>query len=969
MKKLYIIPIILTFCFFFNKNVTAQIIEATKSKATLQATVRVSSIKQIEKEDTVRRKVPNKDWQIGNWGVDESKIIYKQTGESAHNYNYNVNRQVSPAPDTTFVAVLDNGNSIPPDVGGAVGPNQLMTTLNTQVRIHDRVGNNLFSTTLGQFWSALPGAGSTFDPKVVYDPYENRWIMTTPSSSNIAQSRVYIGVSVTSDPLGEWHMYWIDPDPNDEKWFDYPNLGFNKNWISVGGIMRGGSDIYFVVFAIDKMAVMNGEDDPVVHRFTYNEGSALVPAYTYDPDLEELYYISTADGNSNGFGYINKFKLSGSIANPVFEFEGTIGVEDPWENWSYDNNGDFLPQLGSPQKLNSVDARMHTLIYRNNKLWAVHHIYLPADDPQRSAVQWWELDTDGTILQRGRVDDTTNDFSFAFSSIAVNANEDIFIGHGIFSDNQYAGAGYSYRASWDDPNTIRTYYQYKEGLAPYYKTYGGNRNRWGDYSTACVDPINDYDFWALQEYAELPSGGDQWGTWWAYVTPSFSPIADFSSDVVLLPVGESVDFSDLSFGIPTDWAWTFEEGTPPNSPQQDPQSILFVQEGSFDVSLIVSNELGADTIIKTGYITTSSTLLPEVEFEVDHEIICVGDISTFSDKTIYMPIQWDWQIEPSTVTFTDGTNQTSQNPHIIFDESTTYDVTLTAWNLNGQSSQTKQNYIIAGGYVPWFNETFEIDGFDDHFWTIENPDDDLTWELLETGGTTPGNWSAGVNIRDYFNVGERDRLISPPFNLENLSTASLSFQYAYAQRYSGLSDSLIIYVSVNCGDTWVRVFAGGEDGSGNFATHELVDDFWPEIAYDWCMEGWGAQCTNIDLTPWAGIANFKIAFETYGFYGNPLFLDNIKISQFVGNDEVIALDDIAVYPNPNGGSFLVTFPGDYNFTSIEILDQFGKIIVKKIVGDQSEKIEIILESSVKPGIYFIKVTGKNSSIVKKVVVL
>ena len=90
-----------------------------------------------------------------------------------------------------------------------------------------------------------------------------------------------------------------------------------------------------------------------------------------------MYLISTGDGNDEGYGYINLFELSGDPENPDFTLLGSVGVAEPWENWSYENHGDFLPQKGSNFTLNSVDARMHTMIYRNNKLWAVHHIYLP----------------------------------------------------------------------------------------------------------------------------------------------------------------------------------------------------------------------------------------------------------------------------------------------------------------------------------------------------------------------------------------------------------------------------------------------------------------------------------------------------------------------------------------------------------------------------------------------------------------
>ena len=113
---------------------------------------------------------------------------------------------------------------------------------------------------------------------------------------------------------------------------------------------------------------------------------------------------------------------------------GSVGVAEPWENWSYENHGDFLPQKGSDFPLNSVDARMHTMIYRNNKLWAVHHIYLPADDPVRTSIQWWQLDTEGVILERGRIDDPDNGMSFAYPSIAVNVNGTATIAFPIEND-------------------------------------------------------------------------------------------------------------------------------------------------------------------------------------------------------------------------------------------------------------------------------------------------------------------------------------------------------------------------------------------------------------------------------------------------------------------------------------------------------------------------------------------------------
>ena len=962
------LSIVLILFFFFSISSVGQHITRSGSIAIKHATVKVSSLKQVQ--DTSKKlKDPNRKWQPPNWTYDKENVIYRQAASTFESPGLKPN-QVSPTPDTTFAGLQDNGVSIPPDVNGAAGPDHLMQTLNTEVRISDKEGNELFTTTLNAFWVPLPGSSSTFDPKIVYDPYNDRWIMITPSSSSIPTNRMYVGVSLTSDPLGEWHMFYFDPDTTNQTWFDYPNLGFNKNWISIGGILRDNNfdAVNYVVYSLDKMAIYNGDSEVIVNHFLTTLGSAIVPSFTYDKDQEEMYLISTGPGNENGNGYVNLFKLSGEVNDPDFELLGSVGVPEPWENWSYEYHPDFLPQMGSDEKLNSVDARMHTMINRNNKLWAVHHIYLPADDPERCAIQWWSFDTTGAILERGRIDEPAEGLSFAYPSIAVNAHEDVFIGHGVFSETKYAGAAYSFKAYFDDPSSMRTFYEYKAGLAPYYKTFGGDRNRWGDYSAVFVDPDYDTDFWAMHEYAEESESQDQWGTWWAFYKPSYPPIADFTSDEILIPVGETVNFTDLSLGVPTGWIWEFEGGTPINSTKENPADILFSEEGAFDVLLISSNELGADTILKEKYIVANYTILPEVTFYADNYIPCAIDTVSFYDMSNYSPIAWEWQFEPNDVTFVNGTDNTSQNPQVIFNTSGEINVRLTVWNLNGSSDSLEPNMIAAGGYQPWYKETFEPETFKLEDWTIQNPDAQETWEYFEVGGNNPGNMAAGIDFSQYFAFAQRDRLISPPLNLENLSTASLSFEHAYAARYPGVSDSLILLISSDCGDNWTKIFSGGEDGFGNFATHQATDgNFWAEVNEDWCMAGWGASCLQFDLSAWAGMSNVKIAFESYSSYGNPLFVDNIVISQAVDVKEPSAANNINVYPVPAKDAITIEYSGSKPLMEIRLINQLGKIVYREIPGSNSSKVEIKRQANWTDGVYFIQLINEKESIVKEII--
>lgn len=79
--------------------------------------------------------------------------------------------------------------------------------------------------------------------------------------------------------------------------------------------------------------------------------------------------------------------------------------------------------------------------------------------------------------------------------------------------------------------------------------------------------------------------------------------ADFTASVTTLYEGESVDFTDLSFGgSVTTWFWEFEGGEPATSTEQNP-TVMYPLEGVYDVSLTVSDGTTANTMVKEDYIT------------------------------------------------------------------------------------------------------------------------------------------------------------------------------------------------------------------------------------------------------------------------------------------------------------------------------------------------------------------------------
>jgi len=445
---------------------------------------------------------------------------------------------LSPAPASSFQGIGDNNTTIPPDTHGAVGPNHLVVAVNPNVRVQNRTGGVISTVSLNNFWTSVNGGSGAFDPKVYYDPFAQRWIMVASDDSASASSGILVGVSQTSDPTGSWNLYKVDADPGNLVWADYPSLGFNKDWIVVQVNMfpnAGGSLVRTQIYAFSKANLYAGGAGTFTLFSRTGIGGTQVPAVTYDNALATVHLVQSWNGNFGGAGFLRMYSITGTVGAEVFNDPGLfVSTANTWNTLPNTGGGDFAPQLGSTRRIQNNDARMQHVVYRNGTLWATQTVFLPAGVATRSAVQWWEITTAGAVGQLGRVDDPSGVLFSAFPSIAVNANNDVLLGYSRFSAAQFASANYSFRASTDPPGTMQADFQLKAGEAKYDKDFGSGENRWGDFSAATVDPLNDLHLWTIQQYAAAPSGGfDRWGVWWGRLAigntpPSITPAAPLS---------------------------------------------------------------------------------------------------------------------------------------------------------------------------------------------------------------------------------------------------------------------------------------------------------------------------------------------------------------------------------------------------------------------------------------------------------
>jgi hypothetical protein len=576
----------------FLQNVLAQSVKYEYHRAPIQKTE--INFLELAKHDTLDRKSQANFSQPGGtqWpnpntlsAPDEGRIKYEPMTKDVNQPDQPT--VASPSPVTFFQALGDNNGQIPPDTHGAAGPNHLMTTLNTEIRIQDKIGNIISTQSLGNFWSSFTFS-TIFDPRIHYDPFSNRWIFVVCIDKSVGNSSILIAVSANNDPTGTWYQWQVDADNSNTDWVDYPTVGFNNKWIVVSTNMFtnvGNAWAGPQIFTFDKADLYgNGTGMSSSIYPGLSVGGTYAPAVTYDNSVNSVFLVQDYNGNSSGWGYLGLSKIYGPTSTPLFSLHYSFPATSNTWNWST-GAADFAPQLGSTQKIQNNDSKMQNVVYRNGSLWCTHHVFLPATSSTHTAVQWWELDTTGTIIQRSRIEDLTGNVFYAFPSIAVNVSDDVLIGYSSFSSNQYASGSYSYRQASDAPNTMRTSYLYVSGLAPYYKTHTGTKNRWGDYSATVIDPTNDNDFWTIQEYAaQQVAGIDRWSTFWAKVDCAL-PLNTFSVSSNTTTTGTPITITADDMNGSTVFNWNFGGGNATPGVGQGPHTVSWNNSGIKTVTL------------------------------------------------------------------------------------------------------------------------------------------------------------------------------------------------------------------------------------------------------------------------------------------------------------------------------------------------------------------------------------------------
>jgi len=170
------------------------------------------------------------------------------------------------------------------------------------------------------------------------------------------------------------------------------------------------------------------------------------------------------------------------------------------------------------------------------------------------------------------------------------------------------------------------------------------------------------------------------------ITVKQGPIVDFKADKTRAGVNQFIHFTDLSTNSPHDWKWDFGDGTAGTGLNPD---HVYRQPGSYDVTLIASDEFTTISHTKKDYITIVNT--PQADFAADKTKGITPFTVKFTDISTGNPTTWTWD-------FGDGATSTGQNPTHIYSTSGTsstnmFTVLLTVSNPNGNDIAKKTDYI------------------------------------------------------------------------------------------------------------------------------------------------------------------------------------------------------------------------------------------------------------------------------------
>lgn len=407
-------------------------------------------------------------------------------------------------PSLVFDAASSNSQPTDPAVG--VGPNHVFVVFNTGFRIFDKSGNPL-TGQLSPNPTIFPNGGCC-DLTVSYDNAADRFVITF--LGNGAQ----IAVSDGPDPVNDgWYVY------NIAQINDYQKLSI---W-SDGYYMTDNTSATNKVYAMERSKMLNGDASakiigfplPGIVRNGFYSPQALnvtnnnLPA----PGAAPIVYLQDDAWSGVSQDHVKLWTIDVDWATPA-NSTITSPIELITTPFISVFDGGSFSNLSQPGGGAAIDALQATIMNQaqfrkfNTHNSAVFNFVVDTDATggELAGIRWFELRQDGdgqpwSIYQEGT--HTSPDGKHAWhGSMMMDLQGNIAMGYTAMAGpntpdptSKRVSSYYTGRFANDPLNTMTI----SEELIA-----AGNQNipglRYGDYSKIDIDPVNDKEFWYINEY-------------------------------------------------------------------------------------------------------------------------------------------------------------------------------------------------------------------------------------------------------------------------------------------------------------------------------------------------------------------------------------------------------------------------------------------------------------------------------------
>jgi PKD repeat protein len=297
-----------------------------------------------------------------------------------------------------------------------------------------------------------------------------------------------------------------------------------------------------------------------------------------------------------------------------------------------------------------------------------------------------------------------------------------------------------------------------------------------------------------------------------------------------------------------------------------------------------------------------------------------------------------------------------------------YSVSLSATDGATTDSEVKTNYIRV---LPTPSTIPYWEGFEGYSslnnlvnWEVLNQENNNAFTIENTTGYSGSQCAKLVNFGQApSNV---DELISSPIDLSIIpqtGTVTLSFRYSYRKKTSADYEYLKVFITGNCGDSWVQRKSLG----GNQLSSLTASSSWtPTSQADWVT----VHMTNVTNSYFQD--NFRAKFRFEGEGGNNFYLDDINLyAGAPSNTVVLGVNDEAsfsnpvLYPNPANEEVHVSYHSqDVNDVNVSVLDLNGKVLQNYFIKSNSGQNMVMFDiQALAQGSYMVKLSSTKGQII------